>query len=164
MIRQPAVSGRFYPAQPDELIRTIQTFLEPVKQRNRGIGLVVPHAGYVYSGHVAGAVYSRVDLPSRNLVLCPNHTGFGPPLSMMKAGSWRTPLGEMQIDEDLSTALIAEDPYLRDDTEAHDWSTPPRCSYPSCSNAARRIYVSFRLPSGPAASIACRNLETPWRA
>ena len=119
MIRQPAVSGRFYPAQPNELIRTIQTFLEPIQQRKKAIGLVVPHAGYVYSGHVAGAVYSRVDLPARNLVLCPNHTGFGPPLSMMKAGSWRTPLGEMQIDEDLSAALIAEDPYLRDDTEAH---------------------------------------------
>src|SRR5437588_9902327 len=115
MIRQPAVSGRFYPAQPDELIRTVQAFLEPIENRRKAIGLVVPHAGYVYSGHVAGAVYSRVDLPARNVVLCPNHTGFGTALSTMKSGSWRTPLGDVEIDEELSAALISEDPYLQND-------------------------------------------------
>jgi AmmeMemoRadiSam system protein B len=119
MIRQPAVSGRFYPAQPDELVRTVQTFLEPVETRQKALGLVVPHAGYVYSGHVAGAVYSRVILPARSIVLCPNHTGLGTPLSTMKSGSWRTPLGEVQIDEELSSALLSADPYLQDDTAAH---------------------------------------------
>jgi MEMO1 family protein len=119
MIRQPAVSGRFYPAQPDELVRTVDTFLEPIQSRQKAIGLVVPHAGYVYSGHVAGAVYSRVDLPVRSIVLCPNHTGLGRPLSTMKSGSWRTPLGEMPVDEELSGALLVADSYLEEDTEAH---------------------------------------------
>jgi len=119
MIRQPAVSGRFYPAQPDELVRTVQAFLEPTGSRQKAIGLVVPHAGYVYSGHVAGAVYSRVNLPARIIVLCPNHTGRGTPLSTMKSGSWRTPLGEMPIDEELSEALLSADPYLQDEIEAH---------------------------------------------
>jgi hypothetical protein len=73
----------------------------------------------MYSGHVAGAVYSRIELPSRNIVLCPNHTGFGTSLSIMKSGSWHTPLGEMQIDEELSAALMAEDRYLEDGIEAH---------------------------------------------
>src|SRR6476660_4138366 len=115
MIRQPAVSGRFYPAQPDELVRTVHTFLEPVQSRQKAIGLVVPHAGYVYSGHVAGAVYSRVDLPVRSIVLCPNHTGLGRPLSTMKSGSWRTPLGEMPVDEELAEALLVADSYLEED-------------------------------------------------
>jgi AmmeMemoRadiSam system protein B len=119
MIRQPAVSGRFYPSQPDELVRTIQSFLDPREHHQRAIGLVVPHAGYVYSGHVAGAVYSRINPPARSIILCPNHTGRGTPLSTMKSGSWRTPLGEMPIDEELADALISADPYLQDEIEAH---------------------------------------------
>jgi AmmeMemoRadiSam system protein B len=119
MIREPAVSGRFYPSQPEELERTLQAFLEPGEARQKAMGLVVPHAGYVYSGHVAGAVYSRVDLPARSIVLCPNHTGLGTALSTMKSGSWRTPLGEMPIDEELCGALLSADPFLQDGIEAH---------------------------------------------
>src|SRR5262249_34011913 len=119
MIRKPAVAGRFYPGERDELVRTIEQFIEPVKKRKRAIGLVVPHAGYIYSGHVAGAVYSRVELPSRNIVLCPNHTGLGTPLSIMESGAWQTPLGQMQIDQDLSVALATAYPALRHDLEAH---------------------------------------------
>lgn len=87
-------------------------------KRHKAVGLVVPHAGYIYSGHVAGAVYSKLRLPARNIVLCPNHTGFGTPLSIIKSGSWQTPLGEMRIDHELSEALLAADPYLQDDIEA----------------------------------------------
>ena len=82
MVRQPAVAGRFYPAEPDKLAKSVNDFLEKC-DRIKAVGVVVPHAGYMYSGHVAGAVYSRIDLPSRNIVLCPNHTGFGTPLSII---------------------------------------------------------------------------------
>jgi AmmeMemoRadiSam system protein B len=119
MIRKPAVAGRFYPASPDELQQTLKGFFEPAEPHTRAIGLIVPHAGYMYSGHVAGAVYSRIQLPSRNLVLCPNHTGRGVPLSIMKSGAWQTPLGEMPIDQELCEALMEADPYLQDDIEAH---------------------------------------------
>ena len=119
MIRTPAVSGRFYPADPDELRTAVQGFLDPTQHPVRSIGIVVPHAGYMYSGHVAGAVYSRIALPLRNIILCPNHTGLGLPLSMMKTGAWQTPLGQMQIDEELCAALAEADPYLEDDVEAH---------------------------------------------
>ena len=73
----------------------------------------------MYSGHVAGAVYARVDLPQRNIVLCPNHTGLGVPLSIMKSGAWETPLGDVPIDEELCDALMRADPHLEDDTHAH---------------------------------------------
>jgi MEMO1 family protein len=117
--RKPAVSGRFYPARREELVRTIQTNLDPGQERLKAIGILVPHAGYTYSGQVAGAVYSRIQFPTRTIVLCPNHTGFGMPLSLMRSGSWQTPLGHMHIDEELSGALMTADPYLQDDIEAH---------------------------------------------
>src|SRR3954464_14596969 len=119
MIRQPAVSGRFYPGNPTELIEAIQTYTSPPANRIEVIGAVIPHAGYMYSGHVAGAVYARLQLPPRAIVMCPNHTGLGPPLSIMRAGSWLTPLGELAIDEEMSEALMHEDPDLIDDAAAH---------------------------------------------
>ena len=119
MIRRPAVSGRFYPAEPEVLRSAIKGFTEPAQERTKAIGVIVPHAGYVYSGHVAGAVYSRIELPSHNIVLCPNHTGFGAPLSIIQSGAWLTPLGEIPIDEELSAALMDADRDLQDDVEAH---------------------------------------------
>ena len=119
MVRKPAVSGRFYPSESTELRTMLAGFLSTAPKRPDVRGIVVPHAGYIYSGHVAGAVYSQIDLPDRTIVLCPNHTGFGTPLSIMKSGAWETPLGEMQIDEELCAALMAADPYLQDDFEAH---------------------------------------------
>jgi AmmeMemoRadiSam system protein B len=119
MIRKPAVSGRFYPSNPTELERAIEGFLAPPVPRSKAIGAIVPHAGYMYSGHVAGAVYARIELPSRNIVLCPNHTGLGVPMSIMRSGAWQTPFGEMQIDEELCAALMDADPELRDDIQAH---------------------------------------------
>ncbi len=119
MVRLPAVAGRFYTADPNELVEQIRRFARPVKDPTRVIGAIIPHAGYMYSGHIAGEVYSSVQVPTRNVILCPNHTGLGPPLSIMRKGEWQTPLGRIQIDEELCDALMAADPHLEDDTEAH---------------------------------------------
>src|SRR5437868_2390540 len=100
MIRQPAVAGRFYPADPAELVEAIDGYTVPATERMPVIGAVIPHAGYMYSGHVAGAVYSRIQINSRTIILCPNHTGLGPPLSIMQTGAWQTPLGLMTIDDE----------------------------------------------------------------
>lgn len=119
MIRKPAVAGRFYSSQPDELLQTVASFIEPADKIKNVIGIVAPHAGYMYSGHVAGAVYSRIQLPPRNIVLCPNHTGRGKPLSIMNTGVWRTPLGDVPVDDKLAGALMTSNPQLEQDTEAH---------------------------------------------
>jgi len=87
--------------------------------RRPAFGIVVPHAGYIYSGKVAGSVYSRIDLPSRAIVLCPNHTGLGAPLSIMSSGAWQTPLGRLQIDSEMCEALMSADPMLENDYLAH---------------------------------------------
>src|SRR5262245_16544844 len=118
-IRKPAVAGRFYPARPAELLSTLEILCEPSTKRSSAVGVVVPHAGYMYSGRVAGAVYSQIEIPPRSIVLCPNHTGYGVPLSIMKTGAWRTPLGDMAIDEELCQALMSADPRLQDDVAAH---------------------------------------------
>src|SRR2546427_5225824 len=121
MLRRPAVAGRFYPAEPEKLTASIREFLEPPQERIHALGVVVPHAGYMYSGHVAGAVDARVEFPPRNIVLCPHHTGLGTPLSILKSGAWQTPLGDMQIDAELCEALMTADPYLEDDASAHQF-------------------------------------------
>jgi AmmeMemoRadiSam system protein B len=127
----------------------VQSFVSP-SQPQKAIGLVVPHAGYVYSGHVAGAVYSRIQFHERNIVLCPNHTGFGPPLSIMKSGSWRTPLGEMPIDQEISEALMSADSDLQDDVEAHRFEHATEVQLPflqQCGPAAGR-FVPITIGTG----------------
>jgi MEMO1 family protein len=117
-VRMPAVAGQFYPANADTLRRAIQSYTKMNGEKLDAIGCVVPHAGYMYSGHVAGAVYARLNLPDRYIILCPNHTGHGAPLAIMREGSWMTPLGEVPIDSDLAGRLQNEMPDLTDDIEA----------------------------------------------
>lgn len=118
-VRQPAVAGRFYPGNPEHLRRDIQQYTSVTGNKIHAIGCVAPHAGYMYSGHVAGAVYARLDLPKRYIILCPNHTGVGEPLAMMSEGIWRTPLGDAVIDAQLSKDLLGRFPLLSQDEIAH---------------------------------------------
>jgi AmmeMemoRadiSam system protein B len=83
------------------------------------IGCIAPHAGYMYSGHVAGAVFARVEIPQRCIVLGPNHTGTGRALAIMSEGAWQTPLGEVSIDTELALALKQRFPALQEDSAAH---------------------------------------------
>ena len=119
MIRPPAVAGRFYPGNPSALSAMLDAFMNFPAERQHAFGIVVPHAGYIYSGRVAAAVYSRVEIPARTIVLCPNHTGLGAPLSIMPNGAWQTPLGQLQIDVEMCEALMKSDPQLEDDMMAH---------------------------------------------
>jgi len=121
MIREPAVAGRFYPANPRELKHQIEQLLgEAVAApKLRALGCIVPHAGYMYSGHVAGAVFQRLELPSRYIILCPRHYREGQALAIMSEGTWRTPLGEAKIDSALAVELKKACPLLREDSVAH---------------------------------------------
>jgi len=119
VVRSPAVAGQFYPARAETLLRDVRQYSVAKAERVRAIGCVVPHAGYMYSGHVAGAVYASLELPKRFIILCPNHTGMGAPLAIMSNGNWRTPLGEARIDQRLATGLKAACSFLQEDTEAH---------------------------------------------
>lgn len=120
-VRPPAVAGHFYTANPDRLRSEILQFTAHVGEKVAALGCVVPHAGYMYSGHVAGAVFGKLQLPSRFVILCPNHTGEGQPLSIMTQGRWETPLGEVEIDQEIADALMLRFPDLREDYQAQKY-------------------------------------------
>ena len=123
MLRHPAVAGRFYPSDPDDLRAEVHGYLSQASSTEqapaRALGCIAPHAGYMYSGHVAGAVFERVDVPRRCFVLCPNHTGVGRALSVVSAGAWETPLADIPIDGGLAAALKERFPALQEDSSAH---------------------------------------------
>ena len=133
-IRPPAVAGMFYDVRPDRLERTVRECLGPqgpakppvraaapeaARAPAAALGAIVPHAGYVYSGPVAGAVYAAVAVPSTAVILCPNHTGRGAPLALDPSSAWRTPLGDVPVDRGLAERLLALCPSLEEDAEAH---------------------------------------------
>jgi MEMO1 family protein len=118
-VRLPAMAGRFYPGDPEVLLGDVQSYLSPHEKKFLALGCVVPHAGYLYSGRVAGAVFAKLELPQRFIILCPNHTGRGNPLSIMSRGIWQTPLGQVRIDEELAEKLKRQFPLLSEDAEAH---------------------------------------------
>jgi AmmeMemoRadiSam system protein B len=121
VLRLPAVAGRFYPSNPRELAALVRQYTkaEPGTEINRVKACLVPHAGYVYSGHVAGAVFSRVALPQKILILGVRHFPRGEQAAILSSGAWRTPLGDAPIDEPLAQALRAACPLLREDRVAH---------------------------------------------
>lgn len=118
-IRNPAVAGSFYPGSARELDRVVRSVTRDEPDKVAAMGIVVPHAGYVYSGGVAGEVFSRVKIPSRHLLFCPNHTGMGAEAAVMGKGAWRMPWGDVPIDEDLASRLTAASSLLREDSSAH---------------------------------------------
>ena len=117
-VRMPAVAGQFYPGSAETLLRAVRSYTNVKGDKLNAVGCVVPHAGYMYSGQAAGAVYGRLNLPSRCIILCPNHTGQGQPLAIMSEGAWLTPLGEVPIDESLAKQLKADMPELLDDIDS----------------------------------------------
>ncbi|HVB35237.1 MAG TPA: AmmeMemoRadiSam system protein B [Patescibacteria group bacterium] len=122
MIRQPVVAGHFYPADANELERSLDRCLgEAAKApRLRAMGCLVPHAGYAYSGGVAGAVYRRIEIPSRFILLGPRHFPEGQPMAILSEGEWLTPLGPARIDSELAAQLKRACPLLREDAVAHE--------------------------------------------
>ena len=118
-IRHPAVAGQFYPRNPQRLLSEVQSYAAAEAAPVQALGCVVPHAGYIYSGHVAGAVYGHLELPTRFVILCPNHTGMGTPLSIMSDGAWQTPLGNVHIDMQLAEKFKRKFPLLSEDAGAH---------------------------------------------
>lgn len=121
MLRLPSVAGTFYPSDAAELSALIA---ECTKEKSGATRVkvracLVPHAGYVYSGHVAGAVFAKIQLPKRIVILGVRHRPPGSPAAIISHGSWRTPLGDALIDETLAAALSFACPQLSEDPVAH---------------------------------------------
>lgn len=119
-VRRPFVAGHFYPGDEAGLRRDVESFLLPVAGGGREArGVIVPHAGYMYSGAVAGQVYASAILPRRLVIMGPNHTGLGRPVAVMSRGLWETPLGSALIDETLARLILDLANSAEDDSAAH---------------------------------------------
>jgi AmmeMemoRadiSam system protein B len=121
MLRLPAVAGSFYPSNAAELSKQIAKYTETAnKSAQKSVrACLVPHAGYVYSGHVVGAVLSGIKIPPTIVILGVRHRPPGSPAAIISSGAWRTPLGEAEIDEALAAILLEECPVLKEDALAH---------------------------------------------
>jgi len=119
MIRKPAVAGQFYPRARAELEKMVASFMEPAAEREKALGVIAPHAGYIYSGKGAGIVYSRVEVPATVVVLCPNHRGLGEDVAIMSEGAWQMPAGEVALDAKLAGRIKKLCHLVKEDHWAH---------------------------------------------
>ena len=134
-IRKPAVAGSFYAGDSKSLNRQIENcFLHKIgpgeiplvnpERQNNIIGLVSPHAGYMYSGPVAANGFYKIALdgkPDTIIILGPNHQGFGEDISIMAEGKWKTPLGELEIDTDIAENILKNSKIIKNDDKAHQF-------------------------------------------
>ncbi|HUT69430.1 MAG TPA: AmmeMemoRadiSam system protein B [Desulfatiglandales bacterium] len=119
MIRQPAVANQFYPGTEKDLKKDLSRRIKEGKEREKVLALISPHAGYMYSGDVAGAVYSVAEITKDVVVMGPNHHGLGAPFAVMARGKWKMPSGDISINETLASLMIEESRLLRADDQAH---------------------------------------------
>ena len=139
MIRKPAVAGRFYPGDQKSLQGEVEKHLVSNAVREDVLGAVAPHAGFVYSGKVAGAVYSKINERPVVIILGVNHRGLGKPFTIIKEGIWQTPLGEVEVEAGLAQRLLASSDYLEEDELAHQFEHSLEVQLPF-------LQVHFRNP------------------
>ena len=119
MIRHPSVAGSFYSGDATRLRSDIEGYITKDCEKQAVLGVVSPHAGYMYSGRVAGNLYSRIKIPDTVVILAPNHTGYGVPYSIWSDGSWRTPLGDVGVNQNVVDELVRVCSLIEKDKEAH---------------------------------------------
>ncbi|MBL7156844.1 MAG: MEMO1 family protein [Candidatus Omnitrophica bacterium] len=121
MIRSPVVAGQFYTASEALLKKELAGFVTQKKEKINALGVVSPHAGYIYSGPVAGDVLSSIEPKPTYIILGPNHTGFGKPFGLDLERSWKTPLGTVEADKELGEAILGHSKYVEKDSLCHNY-------------------------------------------
>jgi AmmeMemoRadiSam system protein B len=118
-MRQPAVAHRFYPGNPAELKRTVTALLpDEAVDKKTAIAVVAPHAGYVYSGAMAGRTIGSVHIPRTVVILGPNHHGRGAAVAV-STSPWQMPNGVVEPNLELAAKLTAASPLIQEDEAAH---------------------------------------------
>ncbi|MDA8164134.1 MAG: AmmeMemoRadiSam system protein B [Desulfobacteraceae bacterium] len=113
MIRIPAVANQFYPGNAALLRETVAGLMPAAgPPKKKALAVVVPHAGYIYSGGVAAQTFARVDVPRDVIILGPNHHGRGAQAAIMREGSWEMPLGRVPVNGELADAILRHRPGL----------------------------------------------------
>lgn len=117
--RRPAVAGQFYPGSAKEIEEMLVEFVDDVPDKERVIGVMAPHAGWVYSGRGAGMLYSRIEIPETVLIMCPNHRGVGEQVAIMAEGTWELPVGDVLLEPDLAGRIMGKCDLVKEDATAH---------------------------------------------
>jgi AmmeMemoRadiSam system protein B len=117
--RSPAVAGQFYHSISSQLTQQVEKYVDKSARKEKAIAIVAPHAGLIYSGPVAGSVYSVIEFPETFILLGPNHTGLGPQISLAASGEWEIPTGVFRIDDKLSTRIALNVPVVTKDYQGH---------------------------------------------
>ena len=152
MLRQPVVSGQFYPGNKDDLLKTLSAFMTPTPGDGAAIALMSPHAGYVYSGSVAGKTLSSTGIPDEVIVLGPNHHGRGAAAAVFTTGSWQTPLGQVDIASELAVRVLEECPMASADTVAHQFEHSLEVQVP---------FIQFHAPQAQILPVCISHLSLP---
>lgn len=118
MKRQPAVAGQFYPSSPAKLTEQVRGYIDKDVVKENTIGIVSPHAGLMYSGAAAGAVFSKIKFPHTFILVGPNHTGLGSLVSIMLSGEWQMPTGELEINENIARKIRERSDIIEEDVLA----------------------------------------------
>lgn len=119
MRRKPSVAGYFYPSNPKKLYEMIKRMVDSKAEAQKAICIISPHAGYEYSGGVAGHVFSSVKLPEKFIIVGPNHRDVSTDLAIMKTGTWETPLGDVPIDTSLAELIMKQTDLIVEDERGH---------------------------------------------
>lgn len=121
MIRSPAVAGQFYPGSEASLLKSLKALVPEIQpdKRKEALAVISPHAGYIYSGGVAGETIGQVRVPENVVILGPNHTGHGASVALMAQGSWDMPMGDVPINSELAAQIAKESPLVETDDVAH---------------------------------------------
>jgi len=119
MTRKPAVAGYFYPRRAEELRTMLRDMVDPKRKKEKALAVISPHAGFIYSGYVAGAVFSSVRIPEHCVLLGPSHRGIRSLFAIMKKGVWQTPLGDVPLDSMLAEAILRRSSLIEEEESAH---------------------------------------------
>ncbi len=140
MSRQPAVAGQFYAGTTLGLKNQVLQYLQPGPSE-AAIGIVSPHAGLMYSGPVAGAVYSAIKAPDTFVLIGPNHRGMGEPIALYAGEAWSVPTGTFSVDQELGQLLMERTPFVAPDESAHRMEHSLEVQLPFIAEVARESKI-----------------------
>ncbi|MCI5212653.1 MAG: AmmeMemoRadiSam system protein B, partial [Candidatus Electrothrix sp. ATG2] len=120
MLRQPAVANRFYDGDPVKLRHSLGRMIPDASEKVAAKAVISPHAGYIFSGGVAGETFAQVEIPETVIILGPNHHGLGAPLAVGTT-DWEMPLGRVSLARDLAAAVTEGSELFANDDIAHEY-------------------------------------------
>ncbi|MCP4649890.1 MAG: AmmeMemoRadiSam system protein B [PVC group bacterium] len=119
MDRKAIVAGHFYPKTQESLKKNLEQLIDKTQVTKDALAVIMPHAGYSYSGAIAGKTISQIKVKDTAIILGPNHTGLGMPYSLVNEGTWTTPLGKIKINQELADLLLANSEHIKNDETSH---------------------------------------------